>query len=476
MKPLVTFRKAIEDPNLLGGALEGTSWLTWRALLLAMMGEPLTPEELEAYQSRTGRRTPPTKRVDEFWTVAGRRGGKTRSMSTVAVYLGALVDYSDVLVPGERGVIPLIAPDKVQARVALDYATGLLEQSPLLSQRLADRTAETLRLTTGIDIEVRSASFRRLRGLTSVAALADEAAFWLSEESTNPDKEILDALRPSLITTKGPLVVISSPYARRGAVWETYSRHFGSQGSPKILVAHGASRDFNPSLPQSVINEAMERDPAWASAEYLGQFRTDVENFLTREAIEACISPDVHERPPERRNHYVAFVDPSGGSADSMTLGIAHTEGRTQVLDVLRERRPPFMPEPVVDEFASLIRSYRCTTVYGDRYAGEWPREQFQKRGVHYEPSEKPKSDIYRDLLPLINSAAIDLLDNQRLINQLITLERRTARGGKDSIDHPRGGHDDVANAAAGALVTAFKEPGALNFSRPLEYPELAIV
>ena len=38
----------------------------------------------------------------------------------------------------------------------------------------------------------------------------------------------------------------------------------------------------------------------------------------------------------------------------------------------------------------------------GDRYAGEWPREQFRKHGIAYEISEKPKSDLYQSLLPLI--------------------------------------------------------------------------
>ena len=54
------------------------------------------------------------------------------------------------------------------------------------------------------------------------------------------------------------------------------------------------------------------------------------------------------------------------------------------------------------------------------------------------------------DLLPLINSSRIELLDDARLINQLVGLERRTARGGRDFIDHPPGGHDDICNAVAG--------------------------
>jgi hypothetical protein len=113
----------------------------------------------------------------------------------------------------------------------------------------------------------------------------------------------------------------------------------------------------------------------------------------------------------------------------------------------------------VVREFASLLQTYHVSRVQGDRYAGEWPRERFREHGVTYVPSEKPKSDLYRDLLPAINSRRLDLLDDARLLSQLVGLERRTARGGKDSIDHAPGSHDDIANAVAGVAVLASK-PG----------------
>jgi hypothetical protein len=150
---------------------------------------------------------------------------------------------------------------------------------------------------------------------------------------------------------------------------------------------------------------------------------------------------------------YSAFVDPSGGSADSMTLAIGHRQDDVAVLDAVRERRPPFSPEHVVAEFASLLKSYRIDKVQGDRYAGEWPRERFSEHGVRYEPAAQPKSDLYRDLLPAINSRRVDLLDDARLVAQVVGLERRTARGGRDSIDHPPGSHDDLANAVAGVVA-----------------------
>ena len=58
-------------------------------------------------------------------------------------------------------------------------------------------------------------------------------------------------------------------------------------------------------------------------------------------------------------------------------------------------------------------------------------------------------------LLPHIDSTGVDLLDLPRLTTQLVSLERRTARGGKDSVDHGPGGHDDLCNAAAGAWKCA---------------------
>ena len=138
-----------------------------------------------------------------------------------------------------------------------------------------------------------------------------------------------------------------------------------------------------------------------------------------------------------------------------MTLAIAHAEDEATILDAVREAKPPFSPESVVKDFSDLLKSYGVSKVTGDRYAGEWPRERFREHGVDYEPSTKPKSDLYRDLLPTLNSGKVVLLDHPQLTTQLISLERRTARGGRDSIDHPPGAHDDLANVAAGVVAAS---------------------
>jgi hypothetical protein len=228
---------------------------------------------------------------------------------------------------------------------------------------------------------------------------------------------------------------------------------------------------MNPTVPQRLIDEALERDPARAASEWLAEFRSDLEAYVQREVIEAAVTPGVYERPPIAGVRYMAFVDPSGGSQDSMTLAIAHRETDTDtlvtnvtkpdktsdriVLDLVREHKPPFSPEAVVAEFAEDLARYRIRRIAGDRYAGEWPREAFKRHGIQYQIAELPKSDIYRELLPLLNSGKIELLDHDALAAQLCRLERRVGRSGRDIIDHPPGTHDDLANAVAGALVAA---------------------
>jgi hypothetical protein len=218
------------------------------------------------------------------------------------------------------------------------------------------------------------------------------------------------------------------------------------------LVVQGASRTFNPSLPQSVVDRAYERDPASAAAEFGAEFRRDIESFISIEAVRACVSANVLERTPKPGVIYRAFIDPSGGSADSFALAIGHNEVGRQVLvvDAIREVQPPLSPEGVVAEFSALLKTYRISSAVGDRYGGEWPVEQFRKFGILYEQAAKPKSELYQDALSALNSRRLELLDHPRLVQQLVGLERRTARSGRDSIDHARGAHDDVANAVAG--------------------------
>jgi hypothetical protein len=217
---------------------------------------------------------------------------------------------------------------------------------------------------------------------------------------------------------------------------------------------------LNPTLSTTALARAKEEDPEGAAAEWDAQFRSDIESFVSREAVEAAVVPGRFELPPMSGISYVGFVDPSGGSADSMTLAVSHHERGRRILDAVRERRPPFSPEQVVEQYAALLKQYSIAVVVGDRYAGEWPREQFRKHGIDYLPSERTKSELYLELLAPLNSGRVELLDHEKLITQLCRLERKVSRSGKDSVDHSPGSRDDISNAVAGALVLTSGDTG----------------
>jgi len=222
-----------------------------------------------------------------------------------------------------------------------------------------------------------------------------------------------------------------------------------------VLVWQAPTQVMNPAVPADIIAEAYAEDEAAAAAEYGAEFRRDIESFLSKEAIAACVVPDRFELPPIHGQQYIAFIDPSGGSSDSMTLAIATRDTNRSTLVCVREVKAPFSPDIAVADFVTALQTYGVRSVTSDRYAGEWPRDRFRRFDIECRPSDKTKSEIYVAFAPLVNACRVELLDLPVLTRQLEHLERRTSRGGKDSIDHPPRGRDDVANAVAGALVNA---------------------
>jgi hypothetical protein len=462
MKKSLTILQAMDDPNLFAPWFRGKTWAAWRAFLAALFACGMSPAEVEVFQRHTGRTRTPAEAFREAWLCCGRRAGKSRIAALIAIYVALFRRYDAFLAPGEVGTVLVIAADRKQARTILRYVRAFAKEIPLLAKMITRELQESIEFSNRTAIEVHTASHRTVRGYTVVAALNDEIAFFQGdEESAEPAGEIIAAQRPAMVTIPGALLLsLSSPHARRGPLWEAYKDHYGKDDS-SVLFWKADSRSMNPGLDEKIIADAYERDPVAAAAEYGAEFRSDCDAFVSREAVEACLLRGVLESPRAEGVHYFGFVDPSGGSADSMTLAIAHRR-RTgaNVLDLLREVKPPFSPEKVTREFAETLKSYGISEVTGDRYAGEWPRERFRNSGITYKPSERNRSEIYLELLPLVNSKRAWFLDSPRLVTQLTGLERRASRSGAESIDHAPGGHDDLANAAAGALVLAEKSAG----------------
>jgi hypothetical protein len=459
MRKRVSMKAALADKTLLADALPGPSWENWRILLIALMGEALTEDERAVYKQLTGgREVEPLSVVDTFLAVAGRRSGKSRSMAVLAVYLSTLVDWSAELSIGERGLALFLAPSERQARTVYRYATAIIEHVPLLAGLVTNKTQEVVSLSTGVDLEIMAANWRRARGGTAVCCVLDECAFLHSaEDSGNRDEDIYQAVRPSLATTGGPMLLTSSPSMMEGIVHRLHKRHHGPAGDPQVVIVQAASRELNPKLSQAIVDRAYEDDPESASAEYGGEFRQHMSAYLPRAVIEKCVDLGIGGRIALPGVTYQAFVDVSGGSGgDSFACAVGHKhidQGREMcLLDAIFVVPPPFDPDDATKRCAAFLRQWGCSNVVGDSYAALWPVTAFAKHGVSYSASPLTRSELYLHVLPLFTAGRARLLDNPRIVDQFAGLRRKVGSGGRESVDHAKGHHDDIANAVAGVL------------------------
>jgi hypothetical protein len=464
---MLSIAEAMDDPALFGPWFAGQSWDAWRAILRAAFALPMSDSECELFRS-VADRDPPQRRVRELWVIGGRRAGKDSIASVIAAWFCALAAYGALLRPGEAAHVMCLAVDRSQAKIVLRYVKAYFEQIEMLRGLVTREHVDGLDLSTGAELSVLTANFRSVRGRTISCAILDECAYWRDENSASPDVETYSALLPGLATIPGAMLIgISSPYRRGGLLYEKWKAHYG-RDDDGVLVIRAPSRVLNPTLDPKIIGDALARDPAVARAEWLAEWRDHVSTFLPREIIEAAVDVGVTVRPPSPGASYTAFCDPSGGVSDAFTLAVAHSEGETVLLDCLLAIDAPFNPTAATARVAETLKAYWLSEVTGDRYAASWTVDAFAKHGVRYKHSERDRSAVYADALPLLTAGRARLLDEVRLIIQLANLERRASSGGRDRIDHPAGRHDDLSNAACGALVLARgpSEPGWLTFMR----------
>lgn len=461
VKAVPTILEAMADPDLFGPMFAGPSWDAWRAVLAGLFALPMDEDTATTFTTLTQRDSPPTTPCKEAWIIAGRRSGKTHVAGLIASYVAAFVDFRPYLSAGEKAMVLVLAVDRSQARVCFDYLKALFTTVPALRTLVARETSEELELTTGVTIAVHSNSFRSVRGRTVAVAIFDESAYWRSDLSAVPDQEVYRAVLPSMATIPTRLLLgISSPYARHGLLWKKHQQHYGKTASP-VLVVKAPSRDLNPTLDQELIDAELQEDPAAASAEWLAEFRSDLAAFLDPELLDPLTRGSPLELPPQKGIAYAAFADPSGGRGDAFTIAIGHREEKRTIVDVVRATKSPFNPAHVVAGYSALLKDYGLRTVMGDRYAANWVSEAFAEHAIRYHASPLAKSDLYIEALPAFTRAEIELPPDKRLLAELTQLERRTSRAGRDTVDHPVGGHDDAANAACGMLFAARQAQGA---------------
>jgi hypothetical protein len=445
--------ETLTDPKLFQPWFLGPSWNAWQTVLKGAFALPMSTKERRLFRSLADR-NPPKKRVRELWIVAGRRAGKDSIASLIAAHTAAFFDPRGLLRPGERAVCMCLACDRDQAKIVLGFIRSYFNDIPYLERMVTRRTASGLELSNNMDVIVATNDFRAIRGRSVALAIFDEVAFWRDDRSATPDAETYNAIIPGTITLPNSMVIgISTPHKKSGLLYDRWREHYGQDSD--VLVIRAPSTALNPTLNQKLIDAELARDPQKGAAEWLAEWRSDISNVIDRALIEAAVDDGVAVWPRIPNVQYFAFADPSGGAGDAFTLAVAHREkDGTIVLDCVVERSSPFNPDIVTADMAKTLREYGLSTCVGDKYAAQWVVQSFASKGIAYSYSHRDRSMIYSDVLPLFTSGRVGLLDNKKLVAQFAGLERQTTAT-RDKIDHAPGAHDDLSNAAAGALVLA---------------------
>lgn len=426
----------------------GPTWRAWRAFVAATYGEPLSAEGLEIFRRHTGRQHPRPGGYRESVQIVGVQSGKTRVAAT-------LKDHAALT--GERGTHALgFAQDHRGAiRALFRYAREPFDTVDAFRAEVVHQTADTIELANGVVIAAYPCRPAAARGLRACIVVVDELAFFVATDGRPTDTEMLRVARGRVATTDGKVIVLSSPYGQSGALYELHRRHYGCDDSP-VLIWQASAPEMNPTLPGDYLERMKLEDPDAYRSEVLGEFRAGVATFLDPEALADVVDTGVRERPPVDGVAYRAYVDAASGSGqDSFAVGIAHRDGERSVLDVCRAWRPPFNPSGVIAEACDLLARYRCREAQGDKYAPGFVAEGFRRGGITYKASPRTTSEVYLELLPLVNAGAVRLLDEPHLLRELHGLERKRGTAGRDKVDHRRGEHDDRAVAASGAVVLA---------------------
>jgi hypothetical protein len=460
MTPAIALSRALTDPALFGKTFSSPSFWTWRTVAKLIDGIPLTePREVELFKQCTGRTTLPAGPVRRLIILVGRRGGKDRFLSAVAVWRAALcTDWSKHQSAGEGAVVILLGADKKQAAILRRYCAGLAE-APLLAQEVTRHTGELTEFRNGSSLEISTNDARLVRGRSAIAVLGSECCYWKTDEfNASSDEEVVGAAEPSMAMCPdgGLLLLGSSVYRKRGYMFRQFKELHGRDDAEDI-VWFAPSAVMNPRLPTRIIEKALAKDAPKARAEFLNVWREDLSDFIPLDVVEACTARGVYERAPQPSIQYYAYADAAGGTGtDSFALAIAHRAAPCE-LDLVRERKPRFVAAQVIAEYADILKSYGINKVSGDRFAGGFHSSEWKVHGIEFVPCERTTSENYLAALPLLLAGRVRLLDNATLRSQLSALERRVGAGDHERVDHPAhaSAHDDVACAAAGACVAA---------------------
>lgn len=445
-----------------------------RAICRAMDGRPLgkywdDPVVRAAFAGVL----PPELVPSKFLILAAIRGAKSMIAAAKAICDSQNCDLTGCSV-GDEVLIPVLSTDKYAARAVFSHIVGQIQAKPLLKAlMIGEPTGESLwvRHPTGKPVEIRVTALSKhgstLVGRWLAACIFDEAPRMAGQEDGVENLD--DALAAITGRMKGQIMMIGSPYAPFGPVYNMVQEFFGKPTEHLVIVrAPGPAMNPHHWTPERV-EKIRVSDPKSYWTDCLGNFADPEEALFSSIELDAATRKDPLVIPPEKNTYYAAAMDPATrGNAWTLAivkgLGLGGPGGIMPTYEVVLAKQwvgskaAPLRPDAVLAEVATVCQSYGVDSVVSDQHAIDAVQDLAMNHGltvIEHAWTAENRLKLVENVRLLISEGCLRVPADPVLRSDLLTAKKRVTQNGVTLVlpKSSEGRHCDFVPALASALA-----------------------
>lgn len=327
------------------------------------------------------------------------------------------------------------------AKRILDYVYDLINGMPdKLKPKLTVETKGEIRFVNKSKLVSLPNNPKTVRGFRAHRVYVDEAAHFINDE------DIFSAIQPS-ISRGGKMSLLSTPFGRSNKFYEVWDKH-------ELYSKHTIHWQDCPdeSYRKSVQANRKDMDEVDFNQEYCCDFASDDMAYLPFALLKPCVDDTLFNITETKTRHVVRMGYDPGGRIDAgcitLTEEVPVDKDKIAVVRFQEEYNRITIP----DQMKALDRLYdgfHPVKISIDETSMGVPisEQLIVKYGGVVEPirfSADAKEAMISTLRILFERQCIRIPNNERLLFQLMNMERTTTPGGKVKYQHAgKKTHDD---------------------------------
>ena len=453
-----------------------------RAICRASDGESLGQYwQLPEVRTAFGDVRPPEVAPENLIILAAIRCAKSMIAAAKAIQISQNVDLNvPYISAGDEIRIPIVSVDKDKAQAVFSHMLGHIQAKPLLRRLLiGEPTSESfyLRHPSGRAIEVCTTPLAK-SGSTLVArwlpaVIFDEAPLMasVSDAKKNLD-EALGAITGRVLPG-GQVLMIGSPWAPFGPVYDLVMEHFGKPNGEYVIV-RAPGPVMNPVYwTPKRCEQISKKDPRAYRTNVLAEFADVEDGIFSSSEIERATRAGPVQRPYVKGHHYRASMDPAfRGNGWTLTIaectgtrenGVTPTYSIALATQWIGSKIEPLKANAVLGEMAAILAEYQLDSVTSDQHNVDTIREIAETHGisiVEVTITSENRLEMVENVAALLGDERLELPPDRQLAGDLKAARKRVTQNGV-TLHLPRSGDGRHADYVP-CLGLAFVDPPGL--------------